>query len=140
MIETVRRIRDVLVQMTLLPDGGAVDYGRVRVSHGKGGHGTHGVRSAAPPRPDALVVDWTRRFDRMARLAEHELETYRTGKRTADRLSRDQRMATHVNETPAFVAYVEDCSTEAVRKWRQRHNRDPETGRRLKSITNPQES
>lgn len=136
------RIQRLLVAMQLLPDAGAIDYSRVQIGKPKGGHGSHAKRSA-PPRADSLALDWDRRFSRLVRLAEQELSDYKTGKRRPDgsetRASRDRRLASYVDEAPSFVAYVEDMSTEGVRKWRQRNNRDPESGRRLPKINAPRE-
>lgn len=128
-----RRVSRVLVGMALLSDVAAVDPSRVQVTHGKGGHGKHGTTSTIPTLRGSLVLEWVARFRHLVEAAEHELRVAQVGQ-VAGRSERRTRLLGYQGASPQFVAFVESMTTEAVRKFRFRHGRDPETGYRAKRI------
>lgn len=145
------RVNRVLVDLMMLGHGATVDpeQARNRVSAGKGGHGTHKARGAAPSgafvaledRP--LVVQYAERIDRIVRVAEREVENARRGA-DARAANGDTRSARRRSETrtiieayvgvdPIDVGFIFRKSTESVRKLRQRDGRDPDTGERVRT-------
>jgi hypothetical protein len=108
----------------------------------KGGHGTHGPRSAPPPDTEPIVDEWAGFFRRAAELAEYDL-AMATGEakpptpakpgRVAATTSRHRRQriareAIYEGRRPEFVAYLEGCSVSLVREARELARLDPLTG------------
>lgn len=152
-----RRVNEVLARLALCPQGSAIDYGADLVTQGKGGHGKHGATSQAPPRVHSLAVEWAEFFRRATDLAELDLAMERgeqerpepvrqgrVGSRVAaTRKARILRSPLYQGRPDSFVAYVEGCSTDLVRKTRGERGLDayglkPDTARPL-TTTNPED-
>lgn len=137
------RLNRVLTRLLLLQEAGAVDYSRDRVSQGSGGHGAHGDPSRPPSgtsRP--LVQQWAERFEHLIEAAERDagMSPAEVAPRfTGQRLANDLRARIHEYEghDPVFVAFVERCSVELVRKIRKERGLHMVTGARLESRERP---
>jgi hypothetical protein len=139
------RVRSVLRELALLPEGSAIDYGRDVVSQGTGGHGKHGTASTPPPAIHSLAVEYAERFERLVIAAERDLHQARTG---APLLDRDRNGRRRVNRRaitgPAyegrdavFVAFAESVSVTAVERARASAGLEPSTGfKRDRPLTN----
>lgn len=133
------RINQALAELVVAdPEGGAIDYGRDRVSTGRGGHGSH-RGSTPPPRVHPLASEWAGFFRRALDLMELDLARLR-GRAPRPEAPRQGRVASGVaarrkrriieselyRGRPAeFVAYVEGCSADLVRKVRGERGLDP---------------
>lgn len=133
------RVNDVLVRLLLAdPEGSAIDYGGDSISQGRGGHGKHGTTSVAPPRFDSMAVQWADFFRRAVELAELDLArmtgeaaqvTHVGSGRVAagparDRKRRIVRSELYEGRACEFVAYVEGCSADHVRRTRAERGLD----------------
>jgi hypothetical protein len=145
------RLNDVLGQLLLLPDAGAIDPTKDNISVGRGGHGTHKERGIAPSGTFAAleerpaVIQWAARFGRMLDVAERELEEARSGAvatsakgaRTGAVKDAEDRtiLKDYVGMDPTTVAYIFGRTTEGIRKLRGRKGLDPATGERAQRDT-----
>lgn len=136
------RLDRVLIHLALQQESSAVDYSRDHISQGSGGHGAHGDPSKRPSgnaRP--LSAQWFERFERMIEAAERE-----AGMRPAEVVAKQpmkqaQELRGRIDEyegyDPVFVAFVERCSVEVVRKIRKEKGRHMATGARLEPRERP---
>lgn len=135
------RIDFVLRGMTLLQNGPAIDYGRDVISQGSGGHGKHGMTSAAPSwggeRP--LVEEWCDRIEALVTAAERDLQEARRGATSRDfsGIKRRIRSREYEGRDVVWVAFTERCSTDLVRKERRAAGLDPDGFRLPTPLTAP---
>lgn len=124
------RIDFVLRAMTLLQNGPAIDYGRDVISQGSGGHGKHGMTSAAPSwgGEKPLVEEWSDRIEAVVMAAERDLHEARRGASVRDftGIKRRIRSPEYEGRDVVWVAFVERCSTDLVRKERRSARLDPD--------------
>lgn len=133
------RLRDGLAQLMIAePEGPAIDYGRDTINQGDGGHGKHGTTSCAPPSVSSLAVEWAEFFSRALDMVELDLAHVRgttrppgvvsTGRVSNEaakaRKRRITTLAIYRGRPDAFVAYVEGCSADLVRKARAAKDQD----------------
>lgn len=130
------RLRYGLQQLVIAdPGGGTMSYGSIgclRPSPGRGGHGRHGTTTAAPPRTHSIAIEYAEHFSRLLDLLELEVAELRgtaprpervmsTGGKSNISSTRKRRIVTselYRGKPDAFVAYVEGCSADLVRKAR----------------------
>lgn len=138
------RLNKVLAEMMLVQEAGAIDYSRDRVSQGEGGHGAHGIQGGPPAgnsRP--LVLQWAERFERMVEAAERDLRAVTHGEepreyggtKAASGLRR--RIRDYEGRDPVWVAFMEGCSVELVRKARRELGLEMKSGRTLERGERP---
>jgi hypothetical protein len=143
-IELVRRIKDVLREMSLLSETSAVRLDSDRVSGG-------GNKSSPPPgvrfggrdlRDLSLATYWLERFKScrtddqrlvFVLLAERDLARARRRQPTHDpheaRDAREKRvLLQYEGLSPIEAALAEDCSESWIRKVRSAHDLDPQWG------------
>lgn len=127
----------------LLPNPGAVDYGRDVVSQGKGGHGTHGERGriatfgqdvpfcvAMETALARFVEVWEARLRReVSGVPGHAPKGDKVG---SAKRAEDRAVLACVGQDPTEVAYLYGRTTEGVRKLRQRNGLDADTGERAR--------
>jgi hypothetical protein len=138
------RLNDVLAQLLISDAHGATSrYGRDNVRRGPG------RESTPPPSVSSLALEWAAFVGRIVEMAEHDLAALRgtaprpgVGERRSGRGGkvssaladgRRGRIVTtelYRGRPPEFVAYVEGCSAEHVRRVRGEKGLDPANGLR----------
>jgi hypothetical protein len=120
------RVRDVLTQLTIADaQGHTVDHGRISITQGRGGHGKHGTTTLAPPRVSSLAVEWTELL--ASALVDAESDAAGTGRRSGPGGGRKRRIIQseiYRGRPCEFVAFLEGCSADLVRKARGEHGLD----------------
>lgn len=125
----------VYQQSLLLPNPGAVDYGRDVVSHGSGGHGKHGIRtvhhSFGQDAPASVRME--RALAAVAAYWRREVEAELKGPKPKPTRA-DLRRAILGQEgvPPVYVAAALGVESEDVRRERSAAGLDPETGERVR--------
>lgn len=141
-----KRLGAELAQLRLLSNEGAIDYGRDVVSQGRGGHGKHGVTSAAPTGYDP-TAEWAGRVDRLAQAVAAERRAAQRGRLSIEggRKARERRIQLDYRGLHTrLVAFIEDCSERTVQRAREKreldeHGYPPERPRPLTSRELPTE-
>ena len=129
-----RRMNQVLSRMMTYQEGAVIDYTRIRVSHGEGGHGFHGERGGRPAgnsRP--LAVEWAERFERMIEAAEADAASYERGDALKSFTAKaapglKTRIRDYAGRDPVWVAFMEGCSVELVLRVRRELGLNVSTG------------
>lgn len=136
------RLNKVLAQMMLVQEAGAIDYERDHISLGSGGHGGHGEVGGRPAgNSRALVVQWSERFEHMVTAAERDLRAVTHGvepeKFNATSQSLKKVIRDYEGRRPEWVAVMEGCSAELVRKVRRELRLNMVTGEPLERNERP---
>lgn len=138
------RLNKVLGGLLLLTEGATVDPTKDTISVGRGGHSTHGERGRRPggsSRP--LVVQWAERFEHMILAAERDLADAKHGtgrvefSGTKPAAGLRKRIHEYEGRDPVWIAFIEGCSVELVRKVRREADLNMVTGERLERRERP---
>jgi hypothetical protein len=137
------RLNQVLAQLLISDAQGATSR------YGDGPRRAPGRESAPPPQVSSIALEWAAFAGRMVEMAEHDLAALRgtaprpgvgerrdgRGGRVSSALAAGRRgriagAELYRGRPPEFVAYVEGCSAEHVRRVRGEKGLDPATGLR----------